>query len=606
MTGKAKKTTTTTQILKSDSMLCRSITFDRSAVDEETRTVNLSFSSEVPYERWFGMEILDHGKGSIRMERITSRAPLLLDHDPSKQIGVIESVKIGSDRRGYAEVRFGKSALADEVFQDVIDGIRSNVSVGYQIHKAKLEEENDDGPDVYRITDWSPHEVSMVSVPADFSVGVNRSASDSFEFEIETITEVKTMGDEVEIQAPVEKKIDVDSIKEQARKAELDRVKRINGIGEKYHATELARQFVDNGKSVDEFIDALAAQRDAQPETGDRPVTELGLSSKDTQRYSLLRAINAQASGSWKGAEYELECSRQIGEKLNREAKGFFVPYEIQMRTMNTAVDSAGGALVQQESAGFIEYLYNKTVVGSLGATYLPGLVGDLPIPKQTGKSTFYWLGEDDDGTNSEPTVGTVLLMPRTVAGAVPMTRKLMKQSSPAVEAMVQNDLNRGAALAIDVAALNGSGVDGEPLGVLNTTGIATSTIATPGTPTWAETVEFETDVETGNALMGSLAYVTTPTVRGSMKTTSKDTGSGIFVCSDNNMVNGYSCVSTNQMPSNGILFGDFSSIVIGMWGVLDLVTDTATKAASGGLVLRVFQDVDVAVRHIESFCKNA
>jgi hypothetical protein len=145
--------------------------------DSEKRTVEFSFSSETPVERWFGDEILDHDSKSVRLNWLKSgNAPFLADHNPNDQIGVIEEAEISSDRKGRCVVRFSKSARAEELFQDVIDGIRVNVSVGYRIHAATLEDfsEDDDKNDVYRVHDWEPVEVSLVSIPADQSVGVGR------------------------------------------------------------------------------------------------------------------------------------------------------------------------------------------------------------------------------------------------------------------------------------------------------------------------------------------------------------------------------------------------------------------------------------------------
>jgi HK97 family phage prohead protease len=138
----------------------------------EDRRINMSISSEMPVERMGGMEILEHSEGSVDLSFLNSgRAPLLLDHDPTQQIGVVESVSLdGAARKLRAQVRFGKNGRAAEVYDDIVDGIRGNVSVGYYVKKvAKM-----DGG--YRATSWQPLEVSIVSIPADSSVGVGRSA----------------------------------------------------------------------------------------------------------------------------------------------------------------------------------------------------------------------------------------------------------------------------------------------------------------------------------------------------------------------------------------------------------------------------------------------
>jgi len=156
--------------------LRREFELDRAAVNEKARTVELSFSSEAEVERYFGIEILDHSARSIRLGRMQNGAALLVNHDRSDQVGVVESVTIGTDRRGRAVVRFGRSARANEIFQDVVDGIRRLVSVGYRVHRT--ETTTSGGVETVRVVDWEPYEISLVSIPADDSVGVGRGESE--------------------------------------------------------------------------------------------------------------------------------------------------------------------------------------------------------------------------------------------------------------------------------------------------------------------------------------------------------------------------------------------------------------------------------------------
>jgi hypothetical protein len=138
-----------TERLAKDERLFRADVMDADKIDD--RRVRMSISSELPVDRSFGVEVLDHDERSIDLDFLNSgRAPLLIDHDPERQIGVIESVELdGSSRRLRAVVRFSRGALASEVYNDVMDGIRSNVSIGYHIKKMSRDE-ND--PKVYRAT----------------------------------------------------------------------------------------------------------------------------------------------------------------------------------------------------------------------------------------------------------------------------------------------------------------------------------------------------------------------------------------------------------------------------------------------------------------------
>lgn len=147
-----------------------SYSFQRSDADRSKRTVNLSFSSEEPVQRFWGIEILDHTESGVNLTRLKRGGPLLLNHDPTSLVGVVAGAAVVS-RRGHATVRFSKSARGEETFQDVLDGILTNVSVGYQIDKLVLEKK----PDTYRATKWTPLEISLVSVPADINVGVGRA-----------------------------------------------------------------------------------------------------------------------------------------------------------------------------------------------------------------------------------------------------------------------------------------------------------------------------------------------------------------------------------------------------------------------------------------------
>lgn len=159
--------------------LTRSFDLDRASIDENARTVSVVFSTETDkVERWFGREILDHSPKSVRLGRLNNGAPFLADHSSRDQIGVIESAKIDG-KRGQALVRFSKSARGEEMFQDVRDGIRSKVSVGYRVHSMVLEREDKAMP-TYRVNDWEPFEVSLVSIPADDDAGIRSDASALF------------------------------------------------------------------------------------------------------------------------------------------------------------------------------------------------------------------------------------------------------------------------------------------------------------------------------------------------------------------------------------------------------------------------------------------
>jgi HK97 family phage major capsid protein len=169
----------------------------------------------------------------------------------------------------------------------------------------------------------------------------------------------------------------------------------------------------------------------------------------------------------------------------------------------------------------------------------------------------------------------------------------------------VRNDLAMRLALAIDHKAINGDGSSNTPTGILSTTGIGSVTFGASGAPTFGEMVDVETQVSQDNALMGSLAYMTTAAMAGGLKQKAKDTGSGQFVLA-NGQANGYPVAVTNQCAANTAIFGNWADLIIAMWGGLDINVDTSTGSTSGTVRVVAMQDVDVAVRHAQSFAKGA
>jgi HK97 family phage major capsid protein len=250
----------------------RAAQFDAGTIDADARTVELSFSSEEPYERYWGIEILGHEQNEVRLGRLNNAGALLMDHNTRDQIGVIEKAWIDTaTRKARALVRFGKSVRATEILQDVIDGIRRNVSVSYDIIKMKLmKTEKVDGAeetiDTYRVTDWEPLEVSLVSVPADATVGVGREKQENLrEITIETNEEErKNMekcmicgADLVAGVCPVCAKAK-EVAQREAREAagrETTRVSEIMAVGKKHGLVEDAVKFITEGKNVAEFKD---------------------------------------------------------------------------------------------------------------------------------------------------------------------------------------------------------------------------------------------------------------------------------------------------------------------------------------------------------------
>ena len=584
----------------------RSYTFQREAINEESRTVDVAFSSEEPVDRWFGKEILDHSPQSVRLGRLQDGGAVLVGHDHDDHVGVVESATIDSDRRGRATVRFGNSPLAVEKFTDVKDGILRHISVGYRIHELTLSKTGDDGEE-YRATDWEPFEISFVSVPADHTVGVARN-NDKQEREIPVIEfeqpePKKTSTIQEEKAMPAENTPAVQTNSEQLLTTERSRISKINELGRKYNLDVEAEKAINEGNTLEDFRGIVLDKLNSGQRTDTNPVTQIDMGKKDVQRYSLLKALRACETGDWSGAGLERKASLAVADALGKEARGFYVPYDVQQRDMTTGTANAGTELVGTDHLGgsFIDALRGTNLAMMLGADVLTGLVGNVDIPAADGDGTYYWIDEGEDGTESDIPTRTVALTPKTIAGAVAVTRRLLKQSDPSVEAMLMRQMQLGASIGIDNAVF--AGVVKGPTGILKSTGINTVTIASAGKPTWTEVIALETACAADDALVDNMAYVGHSNVIGHCKSTPRDAGSGLMLM-ESSQINGYNAYRKNGLAVGDLLFGNFADVVIGMWGVLDIVADKSTKAASGGLVMRVFQDVDAEVKRAKSFSK--
>lgn len=585
----------------------RAFVVERAAIDEDARTASLAFASETPYERWWGVEILDVTATSMRQSRLRSGANLLCDHDHKDVVGVIDSVEIGADRVGRAVVRFGKSARAEEVWQDVKDGIRRNVSVGYMVHKAQLVE-TVDGVETYRITDWEPFEVSLVSVPADASVGVGRSLEDaSPEPEAAPASVEPTPIEPVEVKTMSDVKV----IEQRNHAAEITAI-----AGTMPGGAELAMSAIQRGLTVEQFQVEAIRHLSTKPV----PTADIGMDKKEVRRYSMMRAINALSNPGDRAAQdaaaFERECSEAAAQKMGKQARGFMVPSEVQHRDLTVGTATAGGNLVATDllAGSFIDALRNAMVIDGLGARFLTGLVGNIAIPKLTGSASAYWVAENTAPTESQQTIGQVTMSPKTVGAYTDISRRLLLQSSLDVEGMVQNDIAQILGQAIQQAAISGTGASNQPSGIL--TQVTSSVIGgTNGAaPTWANIVQLESDVAVANADVGTLAYLTNAKVRGKLKTTSKVSGQNGFVWeSGDTPLNGYRAGVTNAVPSNltkgtssgvasAIIFGNWADLVIGMWGALDLTVDPYSGSTAGTVRIVALQDVDIALRNVVSF----
>lgn len=632
-------------------------------VDEATRTVTFSFSSETPVPTWYGDEILSHQKGSARLDRINSGGPLLFNHDMGDLLGVVEKAWIGNDKRGYCTVRFGSDERGDWAMKQVQDRILQNVSFMYRVYVF----ETDNETDTYTGTDWEVLEISLVTVPADVTVGVGRSATgDEMDVEVRRSTLSSTHPASADHNEGKEMKrnyVKMDAAETATSTGgvsvapaatttsrsvdhaaiEAARVSEIEAMCRTHQISDDTRNHLINLKAPIEMargivLNQVLARADGQASLGANVNPDL--TEKEKSKYSMLRAINAAVNAregkdsAWKDAGFEREVSNAIAKRSGKDTAGLLIPTNIAFysRAADYSFGTGGGLSATSGGANivatnllagsFIDLLRNKARVFGLGAQMLPGLVGNVDIPRQKAAGSVYWIGEGQSLTQTGAQFDKVSLSPKHIGALSIITRNMLQQSTPYIEQLVRADLIQTLALGIDAAALYGTGASYQPLGIANQSGVGSVLGGTNGGAiTIDNLIDLETQVTTANADDGYLAYLTNAKVVGALKKLKSTTGQYLWTNSPNGQrsgtpgeINGYTVARTNQARFNltkgsgtnlsEVYFGDWSQLLVGEWGVVEILPNpyAAGVYEAGGIELRVLQTIDIGVRHAQSF----
>lgn len=650
---KESKKSLTPSTLKIPAELSRTAIFERASVDEEKRTVSMSVSSDVPYKRFFGTEILSHAAQAVRLARLKSAGALLFNHDRNAHIGRVISAETDGKKLNIV-AQFGNSQLAKEKFQDVMDGILREASIGYEIHKMieRKSDGDDDEDDIFEAIDWEPYEASLVTVPADLTVGVGRGAREK-EVPVDNLKGTATRNMDNQPTPEPAPKVDIVAEKENAVKDFKARCKKIDEFvsaikNKKWQeaAAGVALKHKDGEANFEEFrADAVNAFDPAKHI--DVPDTKIGMSRKERGQFSVLKLIRDIAyTGAPQGLEKEAcETFRkkldELGDNRN-DHSGYSLPDDItegrfdedhdldtrglsqvraELRNVNrlfarnlaASTGSTGGYLIGTDllTGSIIELLRNKALVMNLGPTVLGGLVNNVAIPRVLTGATTYWLAEGAAVTESDQSFGQLALTPHRLGVDTAYTKQLVNQASLSVEAFVRDDMARQSAVERDRVYLNGGAAAGEPLGIFNVPGVQTLTFS--GTPTWAKMVQFETDIEGANAILGPMTFLTTPSSKSKMKTTAKiGTTFPVFLWEEGDApaingvmageINGYPAYATKNVPSNKVIFGVWSEFIVADWAGVDVVVDPYSLKKQEQVEVTMHQWLDCGVRHPVAF----
>lgn len=588
--------------------LVRFIELDAGRADQARRTVPATISTEFAVNRGGYREVLLHGPENVDLSR--APLPLIESHDGSTlNIGTVEGLQVAG-RKLRGNVRFGNTTRAQELWADVRDGIVRNLSVGYRVDDYTM-----DG-DTQNVTRWTPHEVSLVAVPADPSAGLNRAHPQPFSStqSMNDLTPNQPAPDAGEhLSRSQRRAMNAPDPATLAVEAERNRVADINA-----NVTALAnfdgmRSLGD--KAIAEGWNDAQFRKEALQLMASKPgrMTAVDVRNRDAgprgeRQYSIARALRSMIDPRSVDAGFERERSQEIAHQCRREPRGIYIPMG-ELSTRDLTVAGAPALVGTQHLGGsFIDALRVRSVVMNLNPMVLPGLTADVSIPRLATASTAYWIAGDgaDAVTASAPGFDALTLTPKTVGALVNLSRKMVLQADPAAEDVVKNDLAKVIANALDLAALQGTGSTNQPTGIVNTAGVTTASFAA-ATPTFAEIVAMEGALESVNADASRAAYVTTPALASTLKTTQKASTGDEMIWEAGaqpgvGVVNGLDARFTPNVPAKKVILGNWSDLVIAMWGGIDLEVNPYADFAKGIVSVRAFASIDLGVRHAPSF----
>lgn len=628
--------------------------------ENDDRRIDVICATEYEYNQWFGREILRVDSESVDLTRLNSgTSPVLLDHsrDGLKQVGVVENARI-VNRQLLTTLRFSKNPLGDEIYRDILDGIRSQISNGYRILSYEVDDSNRQDP-LYTITNWLPYEVSVVTVNADPESLVRRGyfipdnnnnyraagepnrgsemnnrgnpqgnqGNPQLQQRALEVPEQNQQGNPQD-QNPQDNPQDQNPEQNAQRDDTNPEVTVVNPSsfeiyerGKQENEQSLAMEIIGQRGSLEDFEKALRDKRAAiAAEHNADEVRE----EQERNRFNLGDLIFQQLEPGSERGQRELEEARDLTEDAKREGYvpqggGLVIPHsrldgvpERGQRDLTTAANS-GGTLVGTDVRGdlFIDALRNRMVLGDL-VNMVTGLMGNASIPAETTPATAAWLGENETATESNPVIGQISLVPKFVRGFTEISRTLIAQASVDVERVIRNSLMKGIALVVDKAILTGSGSGDEPAGIdaisgLNVVNYGASADDIPtalAKATVANLTAVENHLDENNADEMGRAWVVSPNIRQHYRAVPIGTG-GIPSWFMGRLLDEMAYV-TNQAASGEAYFGAWMDCYVGLWDAIELLVNPFSGDTAGRVRITGWQMAGFGFGHGVSFAKLA
>lgn len=628
----------------------------------------IAFSSTLPYQRQFWDEqnqemvvldeILVHTPEAVDLSRLNNNAPLLFNHNFDNHIGVVCDARIDADNVGRALVKFSKhGTLANDIRNKVIEGTMEKISVGYDIKEYHI----DYAKGQLIVTKWAPYELSFVTVPADDSVGLNRSLNTitvnlgaKRDMTKEQIEEIKEEQESAQVEeTPVEENkeseveetqerqveeneenenledgkdaehpesVDDDSstvreeeeVKEEREAAPIEEEK-IEEVAERSEEDELEIREIARELNIDdEELKRALAIKDMTPEAfrtkalnnitnAQRNNEQINKEKNMEKTFDLNNVIRSLVDGAALGANEAEYSAMAAGAAMQRgrAARGgsVFVPAAAMRAAAagNTKADLTAITDEKLLTESYIEMLLPASCLGRLGVTVLSGLNSPIAVPKMTASSVeaFGFVDENGSAPESKATFSNVKMSPKTFAGGNPISRASIKQV-PGIATLITDHINKAVRIKLEQLILSDKDNTRGPAGLVKQ-------LVDGGRVTKKTAFSYKDFLKEIAALTDagvpaqSIKFAMSGATAAELESTLKDNGVSGYII-ENGKLAGYDVVTSGVIPADHIVLGDFSGIMIGEWGGLELDMDDTTYRAQSAIVPRIWVDLDFTV----------
>lgn len=628
----------------------------------------IAFSSTQPYQRQFWDEqnqemvvldeILVHTPEAVDLSRLNNNAPLLFNHNFDNHIGVVCNARIDADNVGRALVKFSKhGTLANDVRNKVIEGTMEKISVGYDIKEYRI----DYAKGQLIVTKWEPFEISFVTVPADDTVGLNRSLNtitvnleakrDMTKEQIEEIKEEQEAAPveetpveenkEPEVEKTQERQVEenkkdenledgkdaehpesvdddsstvreAEEVKEEREAAPVEEEK-IEEVAERSEEDELEIREIARELNIDdEELKRALAIKDMTPEafrtkalnkiaTAQRNNEQINKEQIMEKTFDLNNVIRSLVDGAALGANEAEYSAMAAGAAMQRgrAARGgsVFVPAAAlraasEGNTKATLTDITDEKLLTES---YVEMLLPQSVLGRLGVTVLSGLNAPIAVPKMTTSSVdaFGFVDENGAAPESKAEFANVKMAPKTFAGGNPISRQSLK-TVPNIATLITDHINKAVRIKLEQLILSDKDNTRGPAGLVKQL-VDGGRVAKKAAFSYKDFLKEIAALTDAGVPAQAIKFAMSGATAAELESTLKDNGVSGYII-ENGKLAGYDVVTSGVIPADHIVLGDFSGIMIGEWGGLELDMDDTTYRAQSAIVPRIWVDLDFTV----------